>query len=255
MSLQEHILARDFHVHTHLSVCARKDMTLLNIIRRAERLGYRELGISDHLGTYLQPADLRRQRARLARIRTSLRVYLGCETLVTSAGDLAVPATELDFLDYVMVGADHVADDASTPEKDPRLWLRNWDARMERLIASPARIDILAHPLRTLRGYYRSRPLMAHLPARRWRELFAGLARRGTAIELNDTIENGETCYDEIRAVSRIAREEGMKFSLSSDAHGLDRLGFQINWVRLALELGLTARDLWSPSRLNGKPA
>lgn len=247
MSVQDYILGRDFHVHTNLSVCAQEEMSVENIIRRAERVGYRELGLSDHLGTYLSPEQVIEHRARIAQVPTQVRMYVGCEMMVTPAGDPAVPAGEVASLDYIMVGADHVTETAVDSQSDPERWLDEWVRRMERLIVCPDRVDILAHPLRTLRRHHKGKPLMSHLSTERWEDLLGGLAARGTAIELNDTIENYETCFDAVREFAAIARAKGLKFSLNSDAHGLDRLGFQVNWVRLANELKLELSDFWKP--------
>jgi histidinol phosphatase-like PHP family hydrolase len=222
-------------------------MTVERIIRRAERRGYRELGISDHLGDYNTPAVLRKNRTLIDRVKTPLRVYLGCETCIRPSGELAFSSEETGFLDYVIVGVEHVLGSAATPADDPPRWLRDWVRRLERLIASADRIDVIAHPFNSLMGHYRGKPLLARLPWRRWEELLAGLAARGTAIELRDAIDNCDTCYDEVRRVYAIARDAGVRFGIASDAHGLDRLGFQVNWVALAEELGLTNKHLWSP--------
>lgn len=247
MSIRESITSRDYHVHTLLSVCARKQMTVHSIIRRAEQKGYRELGISDHLGGYNGPAHLRKNRARIDRVKTPIRVFLGCEMCIHPSGELPFAAEELTFLDYVMVGIEHVLGDHAKPQENPGRWLAGWVRRLERVIESKERVDVIVHPFDSLMGYHRGKPLLSSLPWRRWEELLAGLAQRGTAIELRDTVENFETCYDEVRRAYRIAKDCGLKFGIASDAHGLDRLGFQINWVPLAEELGLTAWDLWSP--------
>jgi len=252
MGIRREILSRDYHVHTYRSVCARKEMTVPRIIRRAELKGYRELGISDHLGDYNTPADLRKNRALIDRVKTPVRVYLGCETCIHPSGELAFPSEALGFLDYVMVGVEHVLGAAATPADDPPRWLKDWVRRLERLIESPGRIDVISHPFNSLMGHHRGRPLLTHLSWRRWEELMAGLAASGTAIELRDSVENYDTCYDAVRQVYRIAKDAGLRFAIASDAHGLDRLGFQVNWVALAEELGLAAKDLWSP-RHGGK--
>ena len=247
MTIRQHTLSRDFHTHTKLSVCALGEMTVRAIVRRAERLGYRQLGISDHLGEYTAPSDLKKHRRRLSRLETDVNVFLGCEMNVEPSGEPVFASAEIDFLDYVMAAAEHAVGSPVDPTTQPMDWLRCWVGRVERLIEWRGRIDVLAHPLRTLRGHCRGKPLMAHLPAERWEELMRGLARRGTAVELTDAVENYPTSFDATREVYAIARDQGVRFSIGSDAHGLDRLGFQANWVRLARDLKLTGRHLWSP--------
>jgi len=254
MSLYRKILSRDYHIHTRLSVCSLKEMTVRNIIRRAERRGYTELGISDHLGGYTEPADLRKTRAKIARVETDVTVFLGCEMNIHTSGEPVFAPEEVDFLDYVMVGVDHVAGEVVSAGDDPLRWLSEWVGRAERLIEWPGPIDIIAHPLRTLLGYHKGKPLLTHVPWKRWEELLGGLARRGTAIELEDAVENYQTVYDVTRRFYGIARGQGMRFSAASDSHGLDRLGFQVLSVPLADDLGLRAKDLFSARRLTRKP-
>jgi len=247
MNIRDAIMTRDYHVHTRMSVCARKQMTIPSIIRRAERKGYRELGIVDHLGDYNEPAVLLRNRVLISRVKTPIKVYAGCEMCVKPSGELAVPSAAVAALDYIMVGIEHVVGAPLNPTEDPPAWLSAWVGRLERLMESPDRADVIVHPFNSMFGYHRGRPLFTRLPWRRWEELLTGLARRGTAIELRDSVDQIDTCCDALRQVYTIARACGVKFAVASDSHGLDHLGFQANWVPLAEELGLTAADLWSP--------
>jgi len=249
MGIAKHIVTQDYHVHTTLSVCALKEMTVQNIVRRAERIGYRLLGISDHLGGYNTPADLRGLTPQLTEIETDVELFLGCEMCVKLSGEPVFPAEEVAFLDYVMVAMCHVIGDLPPLKDDPKAWLDGWAGRLDGAIACDDRINILAHPLRTLGGYYEGKPLMLHLPSARWEELFRGMAERGIAMEMCGVMENYPTVYDAVRVVHRIAHEQGVKFTASSDAHGLDRMGFQCTNIRLAEDLGLTPEDFWTPTR------
>jgi len=224
-------------------------MTVRNIIRRAERIGYRELGISDHLGGYLKPEDIRKNRTRIRRVKTPVTVYVGCEMGVYQSGKPLLSSEEVAFLDYVMVGVDHLEGDTTTAESSPVKWLGGYVKRLEALIESDFPVDIVAHPLRTLRRHHKGKPLMSRVSSREWGALLGGLAQRGIAIELNDNCENYETCFREVRDYYAMALDKGVKVSASSDAHGLDRLGFQVTSVRLADELGLKKKDFWGPGR------
>lgn len=246
MSMYEFITSRDYHIHTHLSVCAREEMTTENIIRRAEKIGYAELGISDHLGGYLKPAEAGKTREFINAVQTDLTVYLGCEIGVLEDGTPLTESSDIDFFDYVMIGVDHV-DGPQQEDVEPLRWLDGYVARLEALLAWPGRIDVIVHPLRTLRRHHEDKPLMAHVPRARWEELLGKIAERNIAIELSDACENWETCFDALREYYALAHRLGIKFSLASDAHGLDRLGFQINWVPIVLDMGLSEDDFWSP--------
>ncbi len=248
MSLFSYIMSRDFHVHSNLSICAQREMTVGNIIRRAERIGYKNLGISDHLGGYLATEDIKKNRAKIKRIKTDINVYIGCEMAVYPSGKPLLFAEDIEFLDYIMVGVDHVENYLTTAEKYPIRWLKGYIRRLEVLIDSDFPVDIVVHPLRTLRRHCKGKPLMSHVSSREWDTLLSGLAKRGIAIELNDNCENYETCYEAVRDYYTIAKDNKLKFSVSSDSHGLDRLGFQATSVRLADDLGLTINDIWKPA-------
>lgn len=249
MSIRSYILSCDYHVHTNAGACSRREMTLPNIIRRAERIGYKKLGISDHLGRTDQLPQMKRLRTRARHAKTKLSVYVGCEMGIHENGDPLIPYDDLGFLDYIMVGIGHTSGDVGNCQETPEKWLDGYVKRLERIIAIDYPLDVIVHPLRTLRRHYKGKPLMSHVPLKKWRKLLACLAKKRIAVELNDSCENYETCADAVKSFYTIAHKAGVKFSVASDAHGLDRLGFQVNWVRLAEDLKLTKKDFWSPRR------
>ena len=76
-------LARhNMHTHSVFSLCAKREMTLEAMIRRAEEEGLRTLAVTDHsdpgddIDTY---ANFLTYKERLRRMETPVRVLIGAE--------------------------------------------------------------------------------------------------------------------------------------------------------------------------------
>ncbi|MFN8233197.1 MAG: PHP domain-containing protein [Actinomycetota bacterium] len=96
--------------------------------------------------------------------------------------------------------------------------LRSKQDETERYLAAlrQPRLHVLAHP--KARMYGRRAGLTAD-----WRRVFAEAARLGKALELDATVWRQDLSVE----LATIAREEGVEwFSIGSDAHGAEELGF-----------------------------
>lgn len=241
----------DFHVHTTISVCARKQMTVENILERAACIGYTKLGLSDHVGQTGEQIDqILSLRDRFAN-QTGLACWLGCEIAPKEGGGFCQDEDTLARLDYCLVAPTHTIappDTETCSEQEVQIYLDSW-LSLSRTCLDSILTDVIAHPLRGLGSYWRGRPLITYLDRDSLAEIFKLMAERNVAMELNDTIENHETAYYEYREFYGMAAEAGVRFSPASDAHGLDRLGFQVNWLRLAQDLGLGDDRFWSPEQ------
>ncbi len=241
-------LLSDYHVHTSISPCARAEMTLDRIFDRAERRGYRAIGISDHAHpeTWGRILALRDQ---INSLRTTLHVSLGCEVDFLPDGSLAVSDEKLDALDYV-IGAPTHAIQMYDPDKAGddarRRQIEQWFALMESACDHPV-IDVIAHPLRGLGGGYDAEPLTEALDQQRVDRLLDKLRYAGFALELTDPLENYRTAFEGTRRFYRAAAARGFLFSPASDAHGLDRLGNQCHALWLYRDLGLREDRMWRP--------
>ena len=238
----------DYHVHTGISPCARAEMTLERIVERAERRGYRALGISDHAypGTWDRILALREQ---VSSIKTGIRLYLGCEVDVLADGSLGMADEKLEVLDYVIGAPTHpiqMYEPDKATEDVRRAQVEQWFSLMENACAH-AVIDVIAHPLRGLQGGNEAEPLTERLESRRLEALLDRLRAAGFALELTDPLENYRTAYDGTRRFYRAAAQRGFLFSPGSDAHGLDRLGNQCHALYLYRDLGLSEGRMWQP--------
>ena len=238
----------DYHVHTNISACARPEMTLDRIIERAQRRGYRVLGLSDHAHpeTWGRIVALRKQVDSLA---TSIQVHLGCEVDVLPDGSLAVSDDELAALDFVLGAPTHPLQmyDPDGAGKDARReQIEQWFALTESTCDHPV-IDVIAHPLRGLHGGFEAEPLTEQLEQKRVERLLDKLYAAGFALELAEPLENRRTAFEGTRRFYRAAERRGFLFAPGSDAHGLDRLGSQCHALWLYRDLGLDESRIWRP--------
>ncbi len=240
----------DYHVHTRISPCARQEMVLDDIIRRAEQRGYGTIGISDH--AYPETIDrLLATREQIDALDTDMAVYLGCEVDVQRDGTLPVDEAALAGLDYVLAAPTHslqmfnpdMADDRARQEQ-----LESWFRQTAMCCDYPV-IDMIAHPLRGLRGGFEAGPLTELFDWDRVGELLDRLKAAGFALELLDSIENFRTAAEGVRRFYGMAVERGFRFSPGSDTHGLDRLGRQWHAAGLYHDLGLGGSHQWRPGQ------
>ena len=244
----------DFHIHTSLSACANPAMTLDAIVAECERLGLESIGITDHLGLdqLERNSALRRD---IEALDTPMGVYLGAE--VGYAWKLKTHAlTAEDKAKYgfqYAIGSHH-----ST-------YLREYD--LEKIVATQHEyhlrtcehpvMDILGHPWRFLYEEFRRQEwpwmdTMKVVPEKMTRELGQAARETNTAVEINTTSNlcmkfNPESYYEYVAYLAILA-EEGVTFSLGSDAHELN----EFETIRLAWQvvdrLGIGDDRIWHPT-------
>jgi histidinol phosphatase-like PHP family hydrolase len=239
----------DYHVHLDEAV------TLDQALELSRERGVK-FGIVEHAGTkenkyrglLSNDEELKRYLARLA----GKPVYTG------------IQAEGLDWMTcfsrQLVVQLDYVLTDALTfPEKDGRrveLWrpaveIPDPQDFMERYVEFHVQvmarepIDILANP--------------TFLPARiekdydalwtpgRMQRIIQAAAKYGVAIEINSRYRLPRLPF------LKMARRAGVKFSFGSNIHGLE-VGNLDYGVEMAGELGLTAKDIFTPAAPGRKP-
>jgi histidinol phosphatase-like PHP family hydrolase len=191
-------------------------LPLREMIEAARALGRTFVAITDHSQTLtiangMSPEELAAQgRAIDALNRGSeaagdpFRVLRAMETDIFPDGSLDMDDASLASLDLVL-GAFHSK-------------LRSTEDETERYLRAlrQPRLHVLAHP--KARMYGRRVGLIAD-----WRSVFAEAARLGKALELDATVWRQDLSVE----LATIAREEGVPwFSIGSDAHSAEELGF-----------------------------
>ncbi len=197
----------DFHVHSDWSDGRN---TIEEIAEAARERGLRFVAITDHSRTLtvangLTVERVREQIEQIERVNRSLsglRVLTGSEVDIQSDGSLDMPDDLLAELD-VVIAAIH------SGFKQPRRQIT------DRLVAAAEHphVDIIAHPSGRLIG--RRDPYDLDVP-----ELIRACARTGTALEINANPER----LDLTDGYCRMAKAQGVRLAIGSDAHGVEAL-------------------------------
>jgi len=203
----------DLQMHTTFSDGG---LSLKEMIEAARSLGRSFVAITDHSETLtiangMTPAELAEQGRLIDEINRGsadagdpFRVLRAIETDLFPDGAIDMDDASLASLDLVL-GAFHSK-------------LRSTEDETERYLAAlrQPRLHVLAHP--KARMYGRRAGLTAD-----WRRVFGEAARLGKALELDATVWRQDLNVE----LATIAREEGVAwFSIGSDAHSAEELGF-----------------------------
>jgi putative hydrolase len=203
----------DLQLHTTFSDGG---LPLREMIEAARSLGRSFVAITDHSQTLtiangMSAAELAGQGRLIDELNRSsadagdpFRILRSIETDVFPDGSLDMDDPSLASLDLVL-GAFHSK-------------LRSTDDETERYLAAlrQPRLHVLAHP--KARMYGRRVGLVAD-----WRRVFSETARLGKALELDATVWRQDLNVE----LATIACEEGVRwFSIGSDAHSAEELGF-----------------------------
>jgi len=248
-------LPAEFHVHTALSWCAARAMSVDSIRAEAAQAGLSVIGLADHL--WLDPKRGSRPSIdRLLTLRATaaapgpVKLLLGAEADCAPHAGLAGGET-VKALDYV-IAAYHFTDvrHGATPPPQTVEDLARLQLAGFRSLLQPAHVTIAGHP------FYIPPTIFHALPEdvqRRMPEVFALIARdagplfaeakaRGIAIELNAKAL-GLRHRDVLSPVILLAKEAGCRFVLSSDAHLPGEVGRSRSLASYATALGLTPSD------------
>ena len=221
-------LARhNMHTHSVASLCAKREMTLEAMIRRAEEGGLKTLAVTDHsdpgddVDTY---AVFLRYKERLRSVDTPVRVLIGAELSACGVGRFGEPVKvdkALDFASYSHVHY-HLDSWEQPEDRSPRGYAKHELAVLNALLET-GRADNIAHPFSPNKMHFFSEEQKA-----------ATLAAL-TDNELGDILEKGERagCSWELHtptmfrfpAFARrfffLGKEIGVNFCVGTDAHTL----------------------------------
>ena len=147
-------LLNDFHIHTYLSECCQDKalMRPVNIIRKAEALGYKGIGFSDH---YWENGFecIRKIKDDLKELHSGITILVGCEADLFSETRYSITPEEIRSLDldYVILATNHfhLKDSEKPKDKKPRTAALHWLSFMRAGILSGI-ADIIPHPVLNL---------------------------------------------------------------------------------------------------------
>lgn len=260
----------DFHIHSYLSSCSKDPgQTPERILAYAEENGLKNICITDHLWDSSVPGASgwysKQNIAHVSKIlplpqRDKIRFYFGCETELDKFMTLGLSKENFDKFDFIIIPFTHLHMKGFTIDEDKSNREGRTAAYINRLkgilsMDLPFHKIGIAHPTCSLiaseewKGHI---DVIDSISDEIFREIFGVAAEKGVGIELNIAAEKYEK--DELEHIFRpyrIAKENGCKFYLGSDAHtkpGLDMARQRFDMIIDAL--GLTEDDKFLPFKI-----
>lgn len=259
-------ITHDFHIHTHLSVCAKDSATVEHYAEVAKNLGLKKLGFADHFWdeTCGEPWNNFYARQGLEHVKElkselaatnfgDTKVYFGCETeynpITQSAAITPAVAEQFDFI---------IVPNSHTHMMMPKELYEPYEKHKQFMIDAYNNIInsevskyilSMAHPFEAVCCPYPNAILMEMMSDDDYKRVFNRTAEKGIAVEVNTS---GMSAWDkqtildsENLRMFRIAKECGCKFTFGSDSHtnhGHDTYAFVCQTVSDAL--GLKEEDI-----------
>jgi DNA polymerase (family X) len=217
----------DLHMHTDLT--DGRD-TLSDMVKRAGRIGYLYVAITNHSKRVSMVGGLDEQGLleswdqidRLNRSSSRIHVLKGVEVDVLADGSL-------DIADEVLAQADYVV---ASVHYDTGMSRARMTRRITKALSNPS-VDTLAHP--TGRKINERPPYQVNMD-----DVIAAAARYDVALELNAAPRRLD--IDDL--ISRSACEHGVKVSVATDAHSVKELDYMRHGVNQARRGWLEKGDL-----------
>lgn len=257
-------IKHDFHLHTHLSVCAKREVTAADYVANARRLGLKKLGFSDHFwdsaiegaNKFYQPQDyehILQLKPELEQLRCDdIQFFFGCETEYDPFHHgVAITEAVAEQLDFLLVPNSHTH--MMMPKDCYEPYRKHADFMLQALyeiLNSPVSkyITAIAHPFEAVACPYPNGLLIDLITDDEFRRVLDVMAEKGVAFEINVSSMQKKT-HDEIEKMSqirlfRLAKEQGCRFLFGSDSHSAGSHDAYGNASFVADLLALTEDDL-----------
>lgn len=257
----------DLHIHSQLSSCsADSKQTPERILSYAKENGLSTVCVTDHYWDSAIPdTSLWYAPQNFDHISQSLplpqangiRFLFGCETELRADLTLGIPEERFSDFDFVIIPTTHLhmtghvinEEDAASLEARARLWFERLEGLLDKSL--PFEKIGIAHLACALIAPSSVKDLctvLDSLDRERLVRVFQKAASRGVGIELNsDDMRLREGAEDTILRIFRIAKEQGCKFYMGSDAHHPEQLDAAKAIFERAIDLlELTEEDKFS---------
>ncbi len=232
----KYVFDHDFHIHSELSSCSRDpEQSPARILKYAEDEGLHTIVIADHFWDETVPGASKWYSTQdFAHISKSkplpqsdkVRFLFGCEAEMDKNMTVGCSRERMEELDFIVIPTTHfhmerftIAEEClATPQTRAQVWVDKLDALLS--MDLPFHKIGIAHPVCPLIWKGDRAKYLATLDAiseADMHRIFAKAARLGVGIEINMSYPDEER--DTVLRPFRIAKEEGCKFYLGSDAH------------------------------------
>ena len=229
------------HIHSFLSLCAKHpEQTAERILRYAKENNLKTVCVTDHCWDGDLPAPKEapwygvQNLAYVSSIKPlpkddEVKFLFGIETEIDKYMNLGLSREKFEQLDFVIIPTTHLHEKATIKEEDKttagrlKCWIERFDFILNRDL--PFNKVGLAHPTCSLLASSREELLeiVSSIPEDTLKSLFYRAARVGMGIEINKsdmTFSDSEA--DILLRPYIIAKQEGCKFYMGSDAHTPD---------------------------------
>jgi DNA polymerase (family X) len=233
-------IAGDLHTHTDLTDGV---ATLTDMVAAARERGYSYFAVTDHApNLFMQrmtDEKILAQREQLLLLQAGLRTDGGRPMTLLHGTELNIaPDGTVDWPEDFLAGFDVCVASVHSHFDQPRAEMTRRFLRA----CENRHVHVIGHP--TARRLGKRPPVDVDLA-----ELYRACAATGTALEVNSHPERLDLPSEAIRA----ARDAGVKFAISTDAHSVGHLGFLRYGVGTAQRGWLSADDVintWPLERL-----
>ncbi|KKQ90527.1 MAG: PHP domain/helix-hairpin-helix motif protein [Berkelbacteria bacterium GW2011_GWA1_39_10] len=224
----------DLHVHSNWSDGA---MTISEIVRAAEKLGYEYIVISDHTvglgianGLDEKRLELRQKEIeKVQKIHPKIKILSSVEVNIKADGDL-------DIKDWMLEKLDIVTASVHTSFFQDKETMTN---RLIKAINHP-HVDIIGHPSGRIIG--QREPYEVD-----WSQVFRACKETGTVLEIS-AFPNRLDLKD---SLCREAKSYGVKFAISTDSHQAGHLELMRFGVAVARRGWLEKEDIVNSRDVN----
>ena len=255
----------DFHVHTHFSKCADRNMIPADMIKRFEGKGYTHLGFSDHLNSSEDLENIAILKKDIALLTTPIQIFLGCEIDLIAPGKITMGKEIRNHVDFVLLSATHYQShvDFYAPKSLEPEDVADNVFRMFEAACSIPYADVIAHPFSCF-GLSRYLPgdlanwegreidisyLVPMIMEMDIEEALDKALKSGIAMEISPKSMNPQL-LDGILDFYALCKEMGLKFSIGDDTHSVDTIGTTGMVKYIIKKLDINEDDLWLPVKM-----
>lgn len=227
----------DLHIHSYISSCSHSpEQTNERILQYAEENGLSQICLTNHFwdesvegaSNWYKKQDYAHIAAALPLPKADRVEFLfGAETDLNKDMVLGISRAKFDDFGFVIIPTTHLhmslnitPEDGATPEGRAKVWVSRLDGLLD--MDLPFEKIGIAHLACTCIAKPREEYLrvLELLPEREMERLFAKAAEKGVGIELNGYDIRASVDAEEIvMRPFQIAKHQGCKFYLGSDAH------------------------------------
>jgi len=251
------MINQNFHIHSTLSGCASKNMTVKAIVAKAEECSLSTIAITDHIDNPKTRDHRGRQLIKSYKeIRDEIRplnlqLFLGCETSQINPNTFSVNDKTANEMGIVLVACNHYH--LKYVNKPSITSAINYSNHYLSMVEGALRwkyTNIIAHPfyLHKLKTINHAEVLKNY--DRSWlKEILHIAAEKKVAFELCP--RHFKNYLDFFTELVSYGQKFGLRFSVGADAHKLEQVCYQDEEIKILRILGLKKEDLFTVNKTN----